>query len=206
MRETDRPVQIQTLQLKGKTWEELVNQIPENSFVSGQLKATETFSSGREIPSAITITSRALKFQFAQKADISRLQPIPQNLSERKKNLSEEILRICEKLEIAKMAYPPIHYLELSRMEQQLRKKRNTETRTRAIHGTLFIRIFSNQPSAFSPPNPPKGKNHWITGVVLARGGLLHAMTTLQHTISRQLTADILLLKTILEIPRSAAA
>ena len=76
VRETDRLVQIQTLQLKGKTWEELVNQIPENSFVSGQLKATETFSSGREIPSAITITSRALKFQFAQKVDISRLQPV----------------------------------------------------------------------------------------------------------------------------------
>ncbi len=165
VRETDRPVQIQRLQLKDETYEQLVNQIPENSFVSGQLKATETFYPGRETPNTITITSRSLKFQFARKVDISRLQPVLQNLSERVKNLSEEILRICEKLEIAKMAYPPIHYLELSRMEQELTEKRKKiETLKRAhvrFSGTLFIRIFSNQPSAFSfqsPPNHPKAK------------------------------------------------
>ncbi|MYF18343.1 MAG: hypothetical protein F4215_13465 [Gemmatimonadetes bacterium] len=77
-------------------------------------------------------------------------------------------------------------------MEQELTEKRKKiETLKRAhvrFSGTLFIRIFSNQPSAFSfqsPAQPPKGKNHWITGVVLARGGLLHAaMTPLQRTIS----------------------
>ena len=145
VRETDRLVQIQTRQLKDKTWEELLNQIPENSFVSGQLKASDTFSPGRETPNTITITLRSLKFQFARKENISRLQPIPQNLSERVKNLSEEILRICEKLEIAKMAYPPIHYLELSRMEQEITEKRKKiETLKRAhvrFSGTLFIRI-----------------------------------------------------------------
>ncbi len=148
VRETDRPVQIQTLQLKNETYEELVKQIPENSFVSGQLKATETFSPGHETPSAITITSRALKFQFARKGNISRLQPVPQNLSERVKNLSEEILRICEKLEIAKMAYPPIHYLELRRMEQEITEKRKKiETLKRAhvrFSGTLYIRILGD--------------------------------------------------------------
>lgn len=148
VRETDHPVRIQTLQLKNKTWEELVKQIPENSFASGQLKATETFSPGRETPNTIAITSRTLKFQFARKVDISRLQPVPQNLSERKKNLSEEILRICEKLEIAKMAYPPIHYLELRRMEQELTEKRKKiETLKRAhvrFTGTLYIRILGD--------------------------------------------------------------
>ena len=43
------------------------------------------------------------------------------------------------------MAYPPIHYLELSRMEQQLTEKRKKiETLKRAhmrFSGTLFIRI-----------------------------------------------------------------
>ena len=145
VRETDRPVQIQTLQLKNETWERLVNQIPKNSFVSGQLKATETFSSGRETPNAITISLRSLKFQFTRKRDITRLQPVSQNLSERVKNLSEEILRICEKLEIAKMAYPPIHYLELSRMEQEITEKRKKIEKLKRAHvrfsGTLHIRI-----------------------------------------------------------------
>jgi len=85
VRETDRPVKIQIRQLKDETYEQLVNQIPENSFVSGQLKATETFSPRHETPSAITITSRLLKFQFARKGNISRLQPVLQNLSKRKK-------------------------------------------------------------------------------------------------------------------------
>ena len=145
VRETDRPVQIQTLQLKDETYEQLVNQIPENSFVSGQLKASDTFSPKHETPNTITITSRSLKFQFARKVDISRLQPVPQNLSERVENLSEEILRICEKLEISKRTYPPIHYLKLRRMERELtEKKQKIETLKRAqvrFSGTLFIRI-----------------------------------------------------------------
>ena len=145
VQETDRPVQIQMLQLKDETWSELIEQIPESSFVSGQLKASDTFSPGHEVPNAISFTSRSLKFQFARKGNISRLQPVLQNLSERIKKLSEEILRIREKLETAKMAYPPIHYLELWRMEQELtEKKQKIETLKRTqmrFSGTLFIRI-----------------------------------------------------------------
>ena len=145
VRETDRPVQIQMLQLKNETYEQLVKRIPENSFVSGQLNASDTFSPGHETPNAITVTLRSLKFQFARKGDITRLRPVSQNLSKRVKNLSEEILRICEKLETAKMAYPPIHYLELRRMEQEItEKKQEIETLKRAhvrFSGTLFIRI-----------------------------------------------------------------
>ena len=145
VRETDRPVQVRMLQLKNETWEQLVNQLPQNSFVSGQLKASDTFSPGHEAPNTITITSRSLKFQFARKEDISRLQPVLQNLSERVKKLSEEIWRICEKLEISKRMYPPIHYLELRRMEQELReKKQEIETlkcTQMRFSGTLFIRI-----------------------------------------------------------------
>ncbi|MDE2799065.1 MAG: metal-dependent hydrolase [Gemmatimonadota bacterium] len=148
VRETDRPVQIQKRQLKDETYEQLVNQIPENSLVSGQLKSSDTFSPGRETPNAITIAPRSLKFQFAQKENISRLQPILQNLSEREKNLSEEILRICEKLEISKRTYPPIHYLKLRRMEQELtEKKQKIEILKRAqvrFSGTLFIRILGD--------------------------------------------------------------
>ena len=145
VRETDRPIKIQMLRLKDKTWEQLVNQLPENSFVSGQLKASDTFSPGPETPGAITITPRVLKFQFARKEDISRLQPVLQNLSEHKKNLSKEIWRICEKLEISKRTYPPIHYLELRRMKQELtEKKQKVETLKHAhvrFSGTLYIRI-----------------------------------------------------------------
>ncbi|MDE2828989.1 MAG: hypothetical protein OXN20_02605 [Gemmatimonadota bacterium] len=148
VRETDRPVKIQIRQLKDETYEQLVNQIPENSLVSGQLKSSDTFSPGRETPNAITIAPRSLKFQFAQKENISRLQPILQNLSEREKNLSEEILRICEKLEISKRTYPPIHYLKLRRMEQELtEKKQKIEILKRAqvrFSGTLFIRILGD--------------------------------------------------------------
>lgn len=110
-------------QLKNETWRQLVKQIPENSFISGQLNASDTFSPRHETPNAITVTSRSLKFQFARKGDITQLQPALQNLSERVKNLSEEMWRIREKLETAKMAYPPIHYLELRRMEQELTEK-----------------------------------------------------------------------------------
>ncbi len=145
VRKTDRPVQIQTRQLKNETWGQLVNQIPENSFVSGQLNASDTFSPGHETANAITLTSRSLKFQFARKGDITRLQPALQNLSERVKNLSEEMWRIREKLETKKMAYPPIHYLELRRMEQEItEKKQKIETLKRTqvrFSGTLYIRI-----------------------------------------------------------------
>ena len=145
VRETDRPVQIQMRHLKDETWEQLVNQIPENSLVSGHLKASDTFTPGHEATSTIIITSQSLKFQFARKRDISRLQPVLQNLSERIKKLSEEIWRICEKLEISKRTYPPIHYLELRRMEQVLtEKKQKIETLKRArvrFSGTLYIRI-----------------------------------------------------------------
>lgn len=123
VRETDRPVQIQMLQLKNETWTALIERIPENSFVSGQLKATETFSPGRETPNAISFTLRTLKFQFARKEDISRLQPVSQNLSERVKNLSEEIQKNSQKLDTLNMMYPPIHYLELRRMERERESK-----------------------------------------------------------------------------------
>lgn len=145
VRETDRPIKIQMLRLKDKTWEQLVNQLPENSFVSGRLKASDTFSPGHETPNAITITSRSLKFQFARKENISRLQPVLQNLSERIKKLSEEIWRIREKLEISKRTYPPIHYLELRRMKQELTEKTQKVETLKHAHvrfsGTLYIRI-----------------------------------------------------------------
>ena len=145
VRETDRPVQVRMLQLKNETWEQLVNQLPQNSFVSGQLKASDTFSPGHEAPNTITITSRSLKFQFARKEDISRLQPVLQNFTERIKKLSEELQEMYQKLEATKRMYPPIHYLELRRMEQELReKKQEIETLKRTqmrFSGTLFIRI-----------------------------------------------------------------
>ena len=145
VRETDRPVQVRMLQLKNETWEQLVNQLPQNSFVSGQLKASDTFSPGHEAPNTITITSRSLKFQFARKEDISRLQPVLQNFTERIKKLSEEIQEMYQKLEATKRMYPPIHYLELRRMEQELtEKKQEIETlkcTQMRFSGTLFIRI-----------------------------------------------------------------
>ncbi len=148
VRETDRPVQVQMLQLKDETWPKLIERIPQNSFVSGRLEASDTFSPGHEAPNAVTITSRSLKFQFSRKEDISRLQPVLQNLSERVKKLSEEIWRICEKLEISKRTYPPIHYLELRRMEQELtEKKQKIEALKRAqmrFSGTLYIRILGD--------------------------------------------------------------
>ena len=76
---------------------------------------------------------------------LQRLQPVLQNLSEREKKLSEEMWRIREKLETEKMAYPPIHYLELERMEQELTKKEKKIETLKRTHvrfsGTLFIRI-----------------------------------------------------------------
>ena len=148
VRETDRPVQIQTLQLKDETWPELIAQIPQNSFVFGRLEASDTFFPGHGAISAISITSRSFKFQFARKENISRYQPVLQNSSERVKKLSEETQKMYQKLETTKRTRPPVHYLELRRMEQDLtEKEKEIETLKRAqvrFSGTLYIRILGD--------------------------------------------------------------
>ena len=55
--ETDRPVRIQALRLKGETYQELVERIPENSFVSGLIEADASFEVGEEDFQSSAITS-----------------------------------------------------------------------------------------------------------------------------------------------------
>ncbi len=149
--ETDRPVRIQTIRLKDETYQELIKRIPENSFVSGQLEADASFEVEEEEPlsSAVSFTTRAYEFKFAQKKEILRFQPVFRGLSERVKELSRVRQGIFEKLETLKMAYPPVHYLKLRQVERELAKKEKEiealKRKNVRFRGVLRIRLIGDQ-------------------------------------------------------------
>ncbi len=149
--ETDRPVRIQVLRLKGETYQELVERIPENSFVSGQLEADASFEVEEEDAPrrAVSITTRKFEFKFAQKEEILRFQPVLRGLSQRIKDLLRQKQEAFEKLEDLKMAYPPVHYLKLGQAERELaEKEKEIEALKRKnvrFRGMLRIRLIGEQ-------------------------------------------------------------
>ena len=149
--ETDQPVRIQAIRLKDETYQELIERIPENSFVSGLLEADASFEVVEEDPqgSAISFTTRAYEFKFAQKEEILRFQPVFKGLTERLKELSRQKQGVFEKLEGLKMAYPPVHYLKLGQVEKELaEKQKEIEALKRAqvrFRGMLRIRLIGDQ-------------------------------------------------------------
>ena len=149
--ETDRPLRIQMIRLKGETYQEFIERIPENSFVSGQLQADASFEIEEVAPlgSAISFTTRTYEFRFAQKEDISRFQPVLRGLSERVKDLSREERALYKKIEDLKMAYPPVHYLNVRQAERELvEKQKEIEALKRTqvrFKGMLYIRPIGEQ-------------------------------------------------------------
>ena len=149
--ETDRPVRIQTIRLKGETYQELIERIPTNSFVSGLLEADASFEVGEEerLGGAVSFTTREIEFRFAQKKEILRFQPILRGLSERIKDLSRQKQEIFEKLEDLKMAYPPVHYLKLGQVERKLAEKQKEiealKRKNVRFRGVLRIRLIGDQ-------------------------------------------------------------
>jgi len=149
--ETDRPVRIQTIRLKDETYQELIERIPANSFVSGLLEADASFEVGEEerLGGAVSFTTREIEFRFAQKKEILWFQPILRGLTQRIKEFSRAEQEIYEKLEDLKMAYPPVHYLKRWHVERELAKKqkdiealKRTQVRFR---GVLRIRLIGEQ-------------------------------------------------------------
>lgn len=149
--ETDRPVEIQMIRLKDETYQELVERIPKNSFVSGLLEADASFEVEEEdFPSsAVSFTTRKIEFNFAQKKEILRFQPVLRGLSERVKDLLRQKQEVFEKLETLKMAYPPVHYLKLEQVErEQAEKEKEIEALKRKnvrFRGMLRIRLTGDQ-------------------------------------------------------------
>ena len=148
---TDRPVRIQTIQLRDETYQELVERIPENSFVSGQLEADASFEVEEEVAlgSAVSIATRAFEFKFAQKEEILRFQPVFKGLSNRLKDLSRAEQGLYEKIEDLKMAHPPVHYLKLRQAEKNLREKQKEiealKRKNVRFRGVLRIRLTGDQ-------------------------------------------------------------
>ena len=148
---TDRPVRIQTIRLKDATYQELVERIPENSFVSGQLEADASFEVEEEVAlgSAVSIATRAFEFKFAQKEEILRFQPVFKGLSNRLKDLSRAEQGLYEKIEDLKMAHPPVHYLKLRQAEKNLREKQKEiealKRKNVRFRGVLRIRLTGDQ-------------------------------------------------------------
>ncbi len=149
--ETDQPVRIQAIRLKGETYRELVDRIPENSFVSGLLEADASFEVEKEDApsSAVSFTARKIEFNFAPKKEILRFQPILRGLSQRIKDLSRQKQEVFEKLEDLKMAYPPVHYLKLEQVERELADKEKEiealKRKNMRFRGVLRIRLIGDQ-------------------------------------------------------------
>ena len=149
--ETDQPVRIQAIRLKGETYPELVDRIPENSFVSGLLEADASFEVEKEDApsSAVSFTARKIEFNFAPKKEILRFQPILRGLSQRIKDLSRQKQEVFEKLEDLKMAYPPVHYLKLEQVERELADKEKEiealKRKNMRFRGVLRIRLTGDQ-------------------------------------------------------------
>ena len=148
---TDRPVRIQTIQLRDETYQELIERIPTNSFVSGQIEADASFKVEEEyhLGSAVSIAPRAYEFKFAQKEEILRFQPVLRGLSERVKDLSRAEQGLYEKIEDLKMAHPPVHYLKLRQAEKNLREKQKEiealKRKNVRFRGVLRIRLTGDQ-------------------------------------------------------------
>ena len=149
--ETDRPVRIQTIRLKDETYREFIERIPKNSFVSGLLEADASFEVEEEDRqgSAVSFTTRAFEFKFAQKKEILQFQPVFRGLSERVKDLLRQKQEVFEKLETLKMAYPPVHYLKLGQVEKELAEKQKEiealKRKNVRFRGVLRIRLIGDQ-------------------------------------------------------------
>ena len=149
--ETDRPVRIQTIRLKDETYRELIKRIPKNSFVSGLLEADASFEVEEEDRQggAVSFTTRAFEFKFAQKEEILRFQPIFRGLSQRIKDLSGVEQGLYEKIEDLKMAHPPVHYLKLRQIERELAEKQKEiealKRKNVRFRGVLRIRLIGDQ-------------------------------------------------------------
>ncbi|MCY3870059.1 MAG: hypothetical protein OXG87_10905 [Gemmatimonadetes bacterium] len=149
--ETDRPVRIQAIRLKGETYRELIEQIPENSFVAGLIEADASFEVGEEerLGGTVSFTTREIEFKFAQKKEISRFRPVFRGLTERVKDLLRQKQEIFEKLEDLKMAYPPVHYLKRRQVKKELAEKQKEiealKRKNVRFSGTLRIRLIGDQ-------------------------------------------------------------
>jgi inner membrane protein len=139
VRETGKPIRVQTVRFSDQTWGEVLKKIPEGGFVSGRLEASHAFDPVRE-----DRFENAVEFKYANRDQMLGITPILKNLSERTKTLSDKLAGQTEQLEALRRKRPPPHYLDLRVIQSEIATtRREIETLKRTaikFSGTITIR------------------------------------------------------------------
>lgn len=138
VRATGRPVRRQVLDVTGEEWPALVQRLPADAWVSGQLTADRPFvdpatsaAAPKTVPSpasdvspipGLTLSRSGLdvELQYVPHAQLGRFRPVPVVDAEHLRELRRRLDRAQRELSALRVRRPPVHYLELRAAEQEL--------------------------------------------------------------------------------------
>lgn len=151
VRETGRPIRLGSLRVRGKTFEEVLAQIPEGAFVSGRLEgdASVHLSGRKEVFQArhvcVRASGRTLELTFAPRSALARLSPRRQVDAGRVTALRAQVEGLASALKAMQFKRPPVHYLKLRALREELeagrRELAGLREPTVRFTGLLSLRI-----------------------------------------------------------------
>ena len=151
VKETGRPLRVDTLKVKQKTLEEIRGRIPEGAYLSGWLQADCLFDAGVRERSpggrhpAVRAYDGALAFEFAPQRQVAFLRPERRVDLDRVAELRIQVLNLSSSLSAMEIKRPPAHYLKLREVREELESRKrqlaHLQDPTVRFSGTLFLRI-----------------------------------------------------------------
>ncbi len=151
VRETGRPIRLSSLRVRGKTFEEILAQVPEGAFVSGRLEgdASVHLSGRKEVFQArhvcVRASGRTLELTFVPRSALARLAPRRQVDAGRITELRAQIGGLASALQAMQLKRPPVHYLKLRETREELeagqRELAGLREPTVRFTGLLSLRI-----------------------------------------------------------------
>jgi len=151
VRITSRPLRVNTLAVHGDPFPQILAQIPQGAFVSGDLESTRSFTSNRpqnrpfSRHQSLQLTSQTLVFHGAPRWVLARLHPRPQVDPQRLTQLQTQVAERRLALEALRIHRPPVHYLKVRSTQAQLhaqeRQLAALQDTTVGFTGVLFLRL-----------------------------------------------------------------
>ena len=152
VRETGRPIRVDTLEAQRQTLDQILDRAPEGCFLSGRLESGSSFrldlderlSRGRH--TAVRVFGRDIQFRFAPRAQVALLRPEAFTSPERVAELRSEIRDLQADLSAMQLRRPPVHYLRLQGMRDRLQARQRLldlllHNRQVRFSGHLSLRI-----------------------------------------------------------------
>jgi len=129
VRETGRPIRVDTLQIQAQTLEKILDRVAGGSFLSGRLENGSAFrldlderlSQGRH--TGIRLSGREIHLAFAPRSHVALLRPEAFTSPQRVAELRAEIRDLQAQINDMQLRRPPAHYLRLQGAQEKLQAR-----------------------------------------------------------------------------------